>query len=156
MARDQELAGLSRRQAVALAPAMLAAVSLSRPAAATPGTMEAAIRDFTGGAAVTQGRVQFEIPPLVENGNTVPVTIRVDSPMTEAEHVRAIAIFNGGNPQPNVINAFLGPRAGRAMLSTRLRLATSQRLVAVAALSDGSFWSDAAEVVVTLAACVES
>jgi sulfur-oxidizing protein SoxY len=105
--------------------------------------------------APTPGRVRFGVPPLVENGNSVPVTVTVDSPMTAAEHVRRIAIFNERNPQPNVIVAHLGPRAGRAILSTRMRLATSQRVVAVAELSDGTFWSDSVEVVVTLAACVE-
>ena len=155
MARDRKPANLSRR-AVASAPVLLAAVLLRRPAGASPAMMEAAIRDFTGHAPVNPGKVRLEIPPLVENGNTVPVTITVDSPMTAEAHVRAIALFNGGNPQPNVITARLGPRSGRAMLSTRIRLATSQRLVAVAEMSDGSFWSESAEVVVTLAACVES
>jgi sulfur-oxidizing protein SoxY len=75
--------------------------------------------------------------------------------MTDREHVRAIAVFNERNPQPHVITVHLGPRAGRALLATHIRLATSQRLLAVAALSDGSFWSDTAQVVVTLAACVE-
>jgi sulfur-oxidizing protein SoxY len=126
-----------------------------RPARAGPGESEAAIRTLTGGVAPTPGRVRFDVPPLVENGNSVPVTVTVDSPMTAAEHVRRIAIFNERNPQPNVIVAHLGPRAGRAILSTRMRLATSQRVVAVAELSDGTFWSDSVEVVVTLAACVE-
>jgi len=126
-----------------------------RPARAGPGESEAAIRTLTGGVAPMPGRVRFDVPPLVENGNSVPVTVTVDSPMTAAEHVRRIAIFNERNPQPNVIVAHLGPRAGRAILSTRMRLATSQRVVAVAELSDGTFWSDSVEVVVTLAACVE-
>jgi sulfur-oxidizing protein SoxY len=75
--------------------------------------------------------------------------------MSEAEHVRGIALFNEKNPQPNVITARFGPRSGRARLATRIRLATSQTLVAVAELSDGTYWSDSAEVIVTLAACVE-
>jgi sulfur-oxidizing protein SoxY len=75
--------------------------------------------------------------------------------MTQSDHVRAIAVFNERNPQPHVITAQLGTRAGRAMLATHIRLATSQTLLAVASLSDGSFWSDQAQVVVTLAACIE-
>ncbi|MFH5926877.1 SoxY-related AACIE arm protein [Roseomonas xinghualingensis] len=155
MAPDRKPARLSRR-AVVSAPALLAVVLLRRPAGAAPALMEAAIRDFTGHAPVSPGKVRLEIPPLVENGNTVPVTITVESPMAPDRHVRAIALFNGGNPQPNVITARLGSRSGRAVLSTRMRLATSQRVVAVAEMSDGTFWSDSAEVVVTLAACVES
>jgi len=99
--------------------------------------------------------VKLDIPPLVENGNAVPVSVAVESSMTEADHVRAIGLFNERNPQPHVLIAHIGPRAGRATFATRMRLATSQRLVAVAQMSDGSVWSETAEVVVTLAACVE-
>lgn len=140
------------RRLLLAAPALLL---MPRPADATPEAMAQAVRGFTNGAPVTPGRVALDISPLVENGNTVPLSVIVDSPMTEAEHVRAIAIFNERNPQPHVITAQLGPRAGRAILSTHIRLATSQTLLAVAALSDGSFWSDRAQVVVTLAACIE-
>ena len=94
--------------------------------------------------------------PLVENGNSVPITISVQSPMTATDHVTAIAVFNEGNPQRDVAVFRLGPRAGRAVVATRIRLATSQQLVAVAQLSDGTFWSSTADVIVTLAACVES
>jgi sulfur-oxidizing protein SoxY len=145
----------SRRGILGAVPALLAVALVPGPSAAMPEDMEAAIRAFTGGAAPREGRVQLDIPPLVENGNAAPLTVVVDSPMTEANHVRRIAVFNERNPQPNVITASLGPRSGRAVLSTRIRLATSQRLVAVAETSDGGFWQDSALVVVTLAACVE-
>jgi sulfur-oxidizing protein SoxY len=144
----------SRRAILAAVPGLLA-VALARPALAVPEDLEAAIRAFTGGVAPREDRVQLDIPPLVENGNAAPLTVAVDSPMTEADHVRRIAVFNERNPQPNVITASLGPRSGRAVLSTRIRLATSQRLVAVAETSDGGFWQASALVVVTLAACVE-
>ena len=101
------------------------------------------------------GRVALEIAALVENGNVVPITVAVDSPMTAADHVTTIALFNERNPERDVARFQLGPRAGRARVSTRIRLATSQRLVAVAAMSDGTWWSGSADVVVTLAACVE-
>ena len=143
---------LAPRRLVLAAPGMLL---LPRDARATLNEMQDAMRAFTGGAAVTRGRVAMDISPLVENGNTVPLSVIVDSPMTEADHVRAIAVFNERNPQPHVITVRIGPRAGRAILSTHIRLATSQTLHAVAAMSDGSFWSDSAQVVVTLAACVE-
>ena len=126
-----------------------------RPASATPEELSAAIASFAGGAAVRAGRVNLDVAPLVENGNTVPITLSVQSPMTPADHVEAIAVFNERNPQPDVVVFRLGPRAGRALVATRIRLATSQRLVAVAQMSDGTFWSHTVDVIVTLAACVE-
>lgn len=136
---------------------LLAAPFLLLPATArgSEAEMRAAMAEFTAGSPVTPGRVAIDISPLVENGNTVPLSVIVDSPMTVADHVRAIAVFNERNPQPHVITARLGPASGRGMLATHIRLATSQRIWAVAALSDGSFWSDSVQVVVTLAACVE-
>ena len=126
-----------------------------RPVEATPETMATAIRAVVGGALVQTGKVKLDIPPLVENGNTVPMTVSVASPMTANDHVKSIHVFNEKNPQPNLGNFFLGPRAGRAQVSTRVRLADSQKIMAIAHLSDGSFWSVTAEVVVTLAACTE-
>jgi sulfur-oxidizing protein SoxY len=118
-------------------------------------TLDEAIRSFTGGAALREGRVKFEISPLVENGNAVPVSIEVDSLMTDADHVRRIALFNEKNPQADIVVFQLGPRSGRARVSTRIRLATSQTVVALAETSDGAFWSAKANVIVTLAACIE-
>ena len=126
-----------------------------RPVEATPETMAAAIRAVVGGAAVQTGKVKLDIPPLVENGNTVPMTVSVASPMTATDYVKSIHVFNEKNPQPNLGNFYLGPRVGRAQVSTRVRLADSQKITAIAHLSDGSFWSVTAEVVVTLAACTE-
>lgn len=118
-------------------------------------SLEAAIRAFARDAEITSGRIKFEIPPLVENGNAVGVTVTVDSPMTDADHVKRIALINEKNPQPDIAVFHLGPRAGQARVSTRIRLATSQTVVAIAELSDGSFWSSEAKVFVTLAACIE-
>jgi len=126
-----------------------------RPAAATPAAMEKAIRDVIGEATITPGKVKLELPPIVENGNTVSLSVSVDSPMTEAKHVASIHLFNEKNPQPYIAVFHLGPRAGKAAVSTRIRLAASQRVVAIARLSDGSFWSDSADVIVTLPACAE-
>lgn len=124
-------------------------------ARASAEAMAEALRGFTGGAAVTPGRVALDISPLVENGNTVPLSVIVQSEMTETDHVRAIAVFNERNPQPHVVTARFSRHSGRAMLATNIRLATSQTILAVAAFSDGSFWSDSAQVIVTLAACLE-
>ena len=128
----------------------------SRPASATAEELSAAITRFAGGSAVAAGRVNLDVAPLVENGNSVPITVTVQCPMTSADHVTAIAVFNERNPQRDVAVFRLGPRAGRAVVATRIRLATSQQLVAVAQMSDGTFWSHTVDVIVTLAACVES
>jgi sulfur-oxidizing protein SoxY len=128
---------------------------LVRPAQATPETMKAAIREVIGEAPVRKGRVTLEIPPLVENGNTIAMSVAIDSPMTEKDHVKAVHVFNEKNPQPNIISIHLGPRAGRAAFSTRIRLADSQTVVAIAEMSDGTLWSDSVDVIVTIAACLE-
>src|SRR3954464_1398270 len=145
----------SRRQFLALSGGAAAAMVTSRRAEATPAAMAAAMRDITGAAVVRTGRVKLDVPPLVENGNTVPLTVSVTSPMTAEDHVKSIHVFVEKNPQPNVGNFVLGPRAGRAQVSTRIRLADSQKVVAIAKMSDGSFWSASVDVVVTLAACTE-
>lgn len=132
-----------------------AATLLVTRVTAQPDARAEAIRAFAGEAEIRPGRVHLDLPPLVENGNAAPLTVSVDSPMSEADHVRRIAIFNERNPQPNVMTLQLGPRSGRAVVATRIRLATSQRIIAVAEMSDGTYWSDGADVIVTLAACVE-
>jgi sulfur-oxidizing protein SoxY len=125
------------------------------PASATPASMRAAIRKVVGEAPVTKGRLKIDLPPLIENGNAVSLTVAVESPMTVEDHVKAIHVFTEKNPQPNVISVQFGPRAGRATFSSRIRLADSQKVIAIAQMSDGSFWSDEIEVIVTLAACLE-
>ncbi len=147
-------APVQRRDVLALGAAV-AGVAIARPASAQADELAAAISTFAGGARVRPGRVRLEVAKLVDNGNVVPLSVSVDSPMTAAEHVTAIAIFNEKNPQRDVAVFRLGPRSGRAAVSTRIRLATSQTLVAVASFSDGSFWSDSADVIVVLAACIE-
>ena len=125
------------------------------PASATPEAMAEAIKKVVGDAAVTEGRVTLDLPPLIENGNTVPLVVSVQSPMTVADHVKAIHVFNEKNPQPNVFSARLGPRNGKAAIGTRIKLGDSQKIVAIAETSDGRFWSASADVIVTLAACLE-
>ena len=140
----------------ALAVADLGLLATITPAAATPEAMRTAIRNVVGEAPVQTGKVKLDLPPLVESGNVVSVTVSVDSPMTANDHVKAIHLFNEKNPLPNVFGVRLGPRAGRASLTTRIRLADSQTVIAIAELSDGSFWSDSVSVIVTLPACVET
>ncbi|WP_421698602.1 SoxY-related AACIE arm protein [Ancylobacter sp.] len=142
------------RRAVLAGGIGILVMALPLRALARPSLAEA-VAGFTGGAPVNAGRVTLTVPPLVENGNAVGVTVAVESPMTEAAFVRRIGLFNEKNPQADVAIFHLGPRNGRARIATRIRLATSQTLVAVAELSDGSYWSSEANVIVTLAACIE-
>jgi sulfur-oxidizing protein SoxY len=132
---------------------LLAVLVLPAAAPAAEPTLAEALRAFTGAATVRDGGVAIEIAELVENGNAVPVTVRVEA---AAGEVVELALFNERNPQRDVLRARFGPLAGRAELSTRIRLATSQRLVAVARLRDGSLRQRQVDVLVTLAACVES
>jgi sulfur-oxidizing protein SoxY len=159
MARNNQKDRRSRRDVLKAASALVGGGALIplavRPAAATPAMMEEAIRSFVGKAAIKKGKVKLDISPLVENGNSVPCTVSVNSAMTATDYVKAIHIFNEKNPQPYIISVTLGPRAGRAEFSTRIRLADSQTVTAIAELSDGTFWSDDADVIVTLAACIE-
>ena len=124
-------------------------------AEATPDELAAAVKEVTGGAPLRSGGMTIDAPPLIENGNAVPVTIAVDSPMTVADYVKAIHLFNEKNPQPHVFNAWLSPGNGRATITTRIKLAATQKIVAIAETSKGEFLTANAEVIVTLAACVE-
>ena len=144
----------TRRQFIAAVGGAGLALTV-RPAKATPDSLKAAIRQIAGEASVKPGRVKIDIPPLVENGNSVAIGVSVDSPMTAQDHVKAIHILTEKNPQPNVISVKLGPRAGKSDIQTRIRLADTQQVVAICEMSDGSFWSAKADVILTLSACLE-
>jgi sulfur-oxidizing protein SoxY len=149
------MAGTTRRHAIALGAGALS-LALVRPARATPAAMAAAVKAFVGTAKVVKGRVALEIPALVENGNSVPLKISVASLMSPLSYVRSIAVFAEKNPLPNVATFRLQPRKAPAVVQTRIRLGDSQNLLVIAELSDGTFWSDSAELIVTLPACVET
>jgi sulfur-oxidizing protein SoxY len=144
---------LSRRAFIAVAGATCIMPWLN--AQATPAEATEAIKKILGHAQPRMGRVNLEISPLVENGNLVPMGVTVDSPMTQTDFVKAIHVIAEGNPLPNIVSFYFGARAGRAQVSTRIRLQTSQKLWAIAEMSDGSFWQGSAEILVTLAACTE-
>lgn len=143
------------RRDVLAAGAGLATLLVLNPARAAPESMAGAIRAFAGEAKREQGGITLDLPPLVENGNVVPLTVSVDSPMTAESFVKRIAVFAEKNPQPHVGTYHLGPRSGRAAVSSRIRLADTQAITAIAEMSDGSFREARADVIVTLAACVE-
>jgi sulfur-oxidizing protein SoxY len=140
-----------------LAATGLAASVAVRPLAALAqeDPLATLVRAYAAGGAVKEGRVKLDIAPLVDNGNSVPIDVTVTSPMTATDRVVGIAVFNEKNPQPEIAEFVLGPRAGRAHVATRIRMATTQRIVAVAKMLDGSCWTHTVEVVVTLAACLD-
>lgn len=144
----------TRRQLLRLGLAAPLALHLA-PAAATPETMQAAMDAFTGGAPVTAGRLTLKIPLLVENGNSVPLDVSVESPMTPEDHVEEIAIFNEINPIPEIAMFQFTPRSGAARAQTRIRLNGTQHVHAIARMSDGSYWSASTNVIVTAPACRE-
>lgn len=149
----------TRRAFLVLAAGAVAAPALAQlppnVVALRKAALEDAIRKVTGGAPVRTGRVKIDMPPLIDNGNAVPVEVTVESPMTAADHVRSIHLFTEKNPQPSVIGVTLGPRAGRARIATRARIADTGQVIAIARMSDGAFWMERIEVVVTLSACLE-
>ena len=124
-----------------------------RPAAATPDAMAEAMRGVVGSRAVQEGRVRLELPRIADDGNVVSMTVKVDSPMSGEDHVRVIHVFSEQNPMPVIAQFHLGPHYPRPEVATRIRLAKSQRVTALAEMSDGSLWSATVQVEVTITAC---
>lgn len=145
-------ANTDRRQ-VLRAIAAWTCLLLVRPAAATPETLLEALRESFGDRPITPGRVTLELPRLAENGNVVPVTVTVDSPMSAQDYVKSIHLFSEKNPLPRVLEVELGPYNGRARISSRIRVATSQQMSVVAVMSDGTLWSAAVDIEVTVSGC---
>jgi len=146
---------LSRRSLLAGAVGILV-LPLGSVAEAAPEDMAEAIAEALGkDAPIKPGRIKIELPQLAENGNSVPLKIAVESPMSAADHVKTIFIFSERNPVPNVVRFHLGPRSGAARVQTSIRLAGTQRITAVARMSDGSLWAGGADVIVTQAACLD-
>ena len=125
------------------------------PAVAKPADVQQEIHSLLAGAPLQQGKVQIDLPPLVDNGNLVVLSVAVDSPMTAASHVRAIHVLAEANPLPRVFSAYLDERAGKAAFTIRVRLADSQKVWALAQMNDGSWWHQTAETIVTSSACTE-
>jgi len=130
-----------------------ACLLVARPSTGTPDEVAAALRETFGDRPITPGRIKLEIPRLAENGNIVPVTITVESPMSEQDYVKSIHLFAERNPLPRVLDVELGPHNGRARVATRIRLAVSQQVRAVTVMSDGTLWTTAADVEVTVGGC---
>jgi sulfur-oxidizing protein SoxY len=147
---------MKRRDFLARSAAFAAAVLVRQAnAVAQSDVLKPLVAQYAAGATVREGRVKLDISPLVENGNSVPVEVTVESPMTREQHVVGIAIFNEKNPQNDVALFALSPMSGRARVATRIRLAGSQQLVVVAKMNDGSCWTHTVDVLVTTTSCIE-
>jgi len=147
---------IDRRQFLALTAAGAATAVLgggSLPAAASADAVAKEIEKFTGGAKVAEGKVTLFTPEIAENGNSVPIEVSVESPMTAADHVQSVKILAEGNPNPAVVTFHFTPTSGEASAKTRIRLAKTQNVVAVAKMSDGSFVMAKNQVKVTIGGC---
>lgn len=146
--------GIDRRALLSSGAGAVLVSLVAGRANAAPEDVLAAQRELFGDRPILEGRVGLKLPPIAENGFSVPLTVNVESRMTDADHVTRIAVFSPRNPLPNVAQFTLGPRAGLASVSTRIRMGGTQAILAVAEMNDGTLWSGSAETVVTLAACV--
>lgn len=157
MSKEEALKKLSRREALLLAAGatMVAAggVTLTWADAKAASKADDAIMKMVGDKKLMEGKIKFDLPQIAENGNTVPIKFSVDSPMTDADHVKAVHLFADGNPLPDVATLHFSPMNGKAEASTRIRLARTQNLVAVAEMSDGSVYKAAQEIKVTIGGC---
>ncbi len=147
---------ISRRLVLAGAAGVATGLVTIRKVAAQavhPGAHVEWLNKLVGGKKATPGKVKLHIPEIAENGNTVPMTVTVDSPMTQAAYVKAVHVVTDNNPQPQVASFYLSPANGKAEVSTRIRLAETMHVIAYAELSDGSVWSDQAEAKVTIGGC---
>jgi sulfur-oxidizing protein SoxY len=154
--KAHEVALRRRDLLVALSTGALGMVSVglvSRPAEATPETMRQAIQKVIGERHSQEGKITLRMPQIVDNGRTVPITVAVESPMTDRDYVEAIHVFTERNPRPEVASYYLSPRAGKAEITTRMRLAMTQHVIAIAIMHDGSVYQAATHVKVTIGSC---
>ena len=154
MQKDMDRFSLNRRGFVGTGVALIATTALfGKAAMAGLPEVEAAMAEILGDKTAEEGRISLDLPEIAENGNTVPLTVEVESPMTEDDYVKAVHLFADGNPVPTVAKMNFTPRSGEAVASTRIRLAKTQKIHALAEMSDGSFFSAAREVKVTIGGC---
>jgi sulfur-oxidizing protein SoxY len=142
----------NRRQALGLSAGALATAALGMPAHAANDAADL-IKTFTGGKAATEGKVKLDLPEIAENGNTVPMTVAVESPMTDASHVTEVLVVGDGNPNGGMATFHFSPLSGAAEANTRIRLAATQNITAVAKMNDGSFYMASKQVKVTIGGC---
>jgi sulfur-oxidizing protein SoxY len=142
-----------RRRVLTISVGAVAAAGLGIAPARAANDAADLINKFTGGKKPAEGKVGFDLPEIAENGNTVPMTVTVDSPMTEASHVTDVLVVADGNPRGGIATFRFSPLSGAAEANTRIRLATTQNITAVAKMNDGSFYMASKQVKVTIGGC---
>jgi sulfur-oxidizing protein SoxY len=147
------MSSLTRRGALLLGAGLTLTLIAAEDGAATPAETDAEIKKFTGGKAAEQGRIAIDLPEIAENGNTVPMSIKIDSPMTAENYVSEVLVLADGNPNPGVVRFHLTPDAGRAELGTRIRLNATENVIVLARTSTGKFYADRKVVKVTVGGC---
>jgi sulfur-oxidizing protein SoxY len=144
---------LNRRKALAIGAGAVGAAMLGASPALAKNDSDEVIKKFTGGKTPAQGRVKLDLPEIAENGNTVPMTVMVESPMTEQSHVTNVLVVADGNPRSGVATFHFSPASGTAEANVRIRLASTQNITAVAKMNDGSFFTASKQVKVTIGGC---
>jgi sulfur-oxidizing protein SoxY len=146
---------LSRRATLVLGAAGATFSVLGWDRRAQAGAREAAdqIAKFTGGKTAEKGKISIELPEIAENGNTVPLSVTVDSTMTADDYVSDVMVVSEGNPNPGVVTFHFTPQSGKAEASTRIRLAATQNIVVVAKTSKGAYFTGQKLVKVTIGGC---
>lgn len=146
---------LTRRQTLFAGAAALSAATFGYSAgpAFAANDIDELTKKFTGGKTPTAGKVKLDLPEIAENGNTVPMTVSVESPMTEQSHVTEVLVLADGNPRAGVVTFRFSPASGIAEANTRIRLASTQNIVAIAKMNDGSFYTASKQVKVTIGGC---
>ena len=156
MTKQTHLKVIDRRDFVlgaTAAAAVTALLSGSVDRAWAAGGVDDAIKALIGDAKPTEGKVSLEMPEIAENGNTVPFGVSVESPMTDADYVKVVHVFASKNPNPNVATFHFSPLSGKASATSRMRLASTQDVVAIAEMSDGKFYMGKRTVKVTIGGC---
>lgn len=147
---------LDRRQFMVTASAAAAFLGgFAGTANATPEKAAAFLKELTkgGAAGATEGKVKIDLPEIAENGNTVPVKVSVDSPMTADNYVKSVHLVSEGNPGPEMASFHFTPASGKANAAARMRLAKTQNVVGIAEMSDGKFYVSKTQVKVTIGGC---
>jgi sulfur-oxidizing protein SoxY len=144
---------LSRRDALLIGAGSVLVLTVSDAAFATPKDAADEIAKFTGGKTATKGKISIELPEIAENGNTVPLSVTVESPMTDDDHITDVTVIADGNPNPGVITFHFTPMSGKAEAATRIRMAATQNIIVVAKTSKGEFFTEQKQVKVTIGGC---
>jgi sulfur-oxidizing protein SoxY len=147
------MSSFTRRGALLLGAGLTVTLVAIDEGAATPADADAEIAKFTGGKATEGGKIAIDLPEIAENGNTVPLSIKVDSPMTAADYVSEIRVVGDANPNAGIVKFHLTAASGRADVGTRIRLGGTGNVTVLAKTSTGKFYVERKMVKVTVGGC---